>query len=325
MEDYEKLLAEGYGLRLFQSQRSRRGLVVKTNDGWKELRKAEGDAAAVCFENQVRRHVADHGFTALEQFCLTTEGQPYVVGTEAGYVLLPYHKREEVSFGSEEVALLAVEVLGQFHRASEGMEGQSPSAAKNLIEQCRDKRQELNRIKKWIYRQSRLSPVDVEVLRQFDSLQQHLLLTEETLCAGSYPAVVEEAKQRGLLCHNRFKSSVVEMGQGTMYVTSFARSNYGCPLSDVAEFLRLLHREEGFTPRLGERVLASYDAICPLDGPKRQILGAMLLYPAKVLKLLSGYYNKRRTIKSEAFLQKLADCGAQCSGEAALAKALDLQ
>ena len=111
MEDYEKLLAEGYGLRLLQSQRSRRGLVVKTNDGWKELRKTEGDQTAVCFEDQVRRHLAQGGFTALEQFCLTLDGQPYVLGMEAGYVLLPYRKREEVSFDCPQTALLGATVL----------------------------------------------------------------------------------------------------------------------------------------------------------------------------------------------------------------------
>ena len=325
MEDYEKLLAEGYGLRLLQSQRSRRGLVVKTSDGWKELRKTEGDQAAVCFEDQVRRHLAQGGFTALEQFCLTLDGQPYVLGMEAGYVLLPYRKREEVSFDCPQTALLGATVLAQFHRAAAGMTGESPSPVKNLIETCRDKRQELKKKKKWIYRQSRLSMVDVEVLRRFETLQGRLKETETLLCSGSYPQLMAESKEQGLLCHNRIKSSVVEMEEGALYITSFARCNYGCPLSDVAEYLRLLQREESFTPKLGQEVLEAYGQICPLDEAQRQIIGAMLLFPAKVLKLMSGYYNKRRTIKSEAFLQKLSDCGAQCEGEARLVEEMQLQ
>ncbi len=325
MEDYEKLLAEGYGLRLLQSQRSRRGLVVKTNDGWKELRKTEGDQAAVCFEDRVRRYVADRGFLGVEQFCLSLDGQPYVLGTEAGYVLLPYRKREEVSFGQEETDLLGAKTLAQFHQASVGMTGESPSPSKNLVELCRDKRQELNRIKKWIHRQSRLSLVDVEVLRRFDSLQEKLKEVEERLWSGSYLSLAQQANTQGILCHNRIKSSVVEMEEKTLFITSFARCNYGCPLSDVAEYLRLLQKEETFSVQEGEKVLEAYGAIWPFDGPQRQILGAMLLYPAKVLKLMSSYYNKRRTIKSEGFIQKLSDCCFQWEGEQRLAKELQLQ
>ena len=323
MEDYEKLLAEGYGLRLCHSRRTRKGLVLQTDRGAWELRKAQGDLTAVLFEHAVRCHTYELGFRQMEVWIPARDGRPFVLGSEAAYVLSRYEKREDAVLDTAQDVARAAGTLARLHQAMAGVTAEGPKSGGHLIEDCEKKQRELAHIRKWIYRQSRHSAVDELVLRQYQRMHQRIVSAQEALSGGAYSALCHQAEEERALCHHLFKKSVLEQdAKGNYWVTGFSQCTFDCPLTDLAEFLRRMLREDWFGLPQARQAMEGYERETPLRKEEKETLGAMLLFPARYLKLLSGYYNKRRTIKNGAFLEKLTLSVAQSEKEEALARAL---
>ncbi|MDD3569788.1 MAG: hypothetical protein PHY44_01640, partial [Lachnospiraceae bacterium] len=169
MEDiYEKVLFHGYGLKLYNIMRTRRGLIVRTDKGVKELRKTNSDFKTIVFENEVKKHLYNKGFHNTDIYLETQEGMPYFVQNDQCFVLSEYVPVKEIDLEDLETAKKAASTLATIHSLSQGLTVEGKSNLGRLTNMCQKRRAELKHIKKWINNQSIYSPVDIIVVKSFD-------------------------------------------------------------------------------------------------------------------------------------------------------------
>ncbi len=307
MEDiYEKILFS-YGLKLYATQRTRRGLICRTDKGTKELRKTSFDKDTICFENGIKKYLYSKGFKDTDVYLETTEETPFYEGLESNYVLSDFVQVFETDMSDLENAKKAVETMALIHKLSCGFDEKGKVSLGKLPETIKKRRTELVKIKKWISAQSKYSPLDIVVVKNYDYFLERAKRAETLVNSKGYEKTVNLALQRQNICHNNLKGDSLRTKEnsGELYITGFERSSFDCGVSDLAGFLRRQIKDESCNAQKIDELIKAYNNVVPIEDFELETLGAMILFPAKVFKICNTYYNKRRVLINEAVLDKL--------------------
>ena len=80
MEDInEKILWEGYGLRFRGGTRTRTGLICRTDQGLRELKKPRGSVESLRLAFDVKERLRENGFQNITRFYEAAEGEPTIM------------------------------------------------------------------------------------------------------------------------------------------------------------------------------------------------------------------------------------------------------
>ena len=327
MEDlYEKVLFHGYGMKLYNITRTRRGLIVRTDKGIKELRKTNSDFKTIVFENEIKKHLYNKGFQNTDIYLETKEGLPYFVQNDQCFVMADFVAAKETDLTDLETAKKSASTLARIHDLSQGLTAEGKSNLGRLTNMCQKRRAELRRIKKWINNQSKYSPIDIIVVKSFDYFLERTGRTEEILTSSAYEDITRIAKEKGTVCHLNFKGDNIRQKEGSeeLYITGFDKSAYDCTLWDLAEFIRRQMKNPQCSEKTIDEVLKSYTEVLSIGSEEMKVLGAMILFPAKYFKLLNGYYNKRKVCQSDGVRDKLERCITTSHNEETMLKELGI-
>lgn len=307
MEDIYERIFSAYGLKLYSTQRTRRGLICKTDRGVKELRRTSSDGKTIVFENQVKKHLRGKGFSESDVYLETLEKEPYYTGIENNYVVSDFVATVDVDLNNLEMAQKAVGTMAKVHKLSQGFEGTGKTNLGKLPLTAKKRKSELVRTKKWINNQSGYSPLDVVVVKNHDYFMERTKRSENLLNSQSYKDTVDLAVNRKNICHNNFKGDSVRSidGNEKMYITGFEKCAFDCGVSDLADFLRRQIKEDKCDAKKIDILINTYNEVLPLNDFELKAMGAMILFPAKFFKICNSFYNKRRVIVSATLIDKL--------------------
>lgn len=309
MEDInEKILWEGYGLRLKGSTRTRTGLVCRTDRGLRELKKPRGSVDSLRLAFDVKEQLRQNGFCNISRFYETLEGEPFYRYDGVLYTLEDILPGEVLAEEEGAAFLRGAETLGQMHRAAAGLQSEAACwDRERLPRQYAKRRRELAKMRHRNDRRGNYDAIDLLLLRHYDRFMAQAQEAEALLAAGGYGAAVEEAAKRGAFCHNAFKGEALRLdGAGRLFVGSFDKCTSELPLSDLASYLRRYFKKTGGRAAEVEKMLERYGKACPLSAGDISILQGMLVYPEKFLRLVNEYYNRRRACVSPAMQERLA-------------------
>ena len=117
MEDInEKILWEGYGLRFRGGTRTRTGLICRTDQGLRELKKPRGSLESIRLAFDVKERLLENGFRRVTRFHLTTEGEPFYRHEGVLYTLEDVMPAEVLSEDNEGAFIRGAETLGHRDR-----------------------------------------------------------------------------------------------------------------------------------------------------------------------------------------------------------------
>lgn len=324
-EIYEKILWEGYGLRCKQSTRTRTGLVCRTDQGLRELKKPRGSRESLCLAFDVKEQLRQNDFRGVCRSYLTLEG-------------LPYFRHDGILYAVEDVMPAAVweekdgaafakgaEVLGQMHRAARGLWSAAARWETDRLPKLYAKRRgELAKVRHRNDRKGSYDALDLLLLRYSDRYMERAEEAEELLRQGDYAGAVTQAAEQGGFCHNAYKGEALRLQEnGQMLVGNFDKCLTELPLADLAAYLRRYLKKTDGAEAGVDAMLERYGRSCPLSQKDLTLLQGMLLYPEKFLRLVNEYYNRRRTCVSPAMQERLAAAAEEELGGERLKTFLD--
>ena len=305
MEDmYDKILFS-YGLKLYDVQRTRRGLICKTDKGMKELRKTTCDIETISFENRVKKHLYEKGFKDLDLYLETKEGLPYYRGVENNFVLSDFILVQDTNLEDLDMAKKAVEKMADMHKLSWNINGEGKVNFGKLPTIAKKRKSELVKTKKWINGQSRYSDLDMVIIKSYSYFIDRTNRAEEFIRSKSYERATDLAIERKNICHNNFKGENIKKKEKGLHITGFEGCVFDCGVTDLADFLRRQIKENYCDAKMVNQLIDCYNSKLPLEKFELETLGAMILFPAKFFKICNSFYNKRRVLVSEAVLEKL--------------------
>lgn len=305
----EKVLREGFGIKLFSGFKTRTGFVCRTDKGMKELKKA-AEEKGILFENDVKEHLIQKGFISLNRFLPALDQKPCFFYNGVYYTLENYIETQAIDDTMEENWVKGAKLLGNFHRAAKGLTSEYGRTNAGRLPILYEKRKrELQRIRKRISRQSCYNEVDLLVLYNYKRYNERIQASENLLIDSQYADYADMAIKEQTFCHNAFKPENIRLTEkGTFVLTGFGKCAYDCCMTDLAEYLRRYLKTENCCCDTIEKIIKEYNSVHDLSIGEIDIIYGMLLYPYKFLKLCNEYYNKRRVCVSEAMVQRLHKC-----------------
>lgn len=305
-----QVLQKGYGLKFLGASRTRTGLVCKTNKGFKELKKINGEEKRILFEFSAKEYLWYNGFRKVDRFIKTVEDKPFYSFNGTNYVLVDFFDGIEPDFLQENDIKKAVSALANMHSCSEGFKFNGGFSNIGRIPSVYEKRRsELLRIKKHIKHQSCYSSFDLIVIKNFSYYNNKAVEAIQMLKDCGYEDMSLKAAESNTLCHNAFKKENIKFNQfyDDIYIYGFGKCAYDIPAFDLAEFIRHCMKREDFDVKAIDLIFNSYNQVRNISCKDIEFIKAVLTFPAKFFKLLNGYYNKRRIYIGDTAALKLTE------------------
>ncbi|MDO4531130.1 MAG: hypothetical protein Q4C06_04040 [Bacillota bacterium] len=305
-ERNEKILWEGYGLRLRSATRTRTGLICRTDQGLRELKKPRGGTESLYLAAQVKQQLRKNGFDRISRMFETVEGEPFYRYDGVLYILEDTMPPESLGEDSTLDFVRGAETLGQMHAAAVGL----PDAGwdrERLPVLYKKRRRELSKMRRRKDKKGHYDGIDLLLMRYYEQYAAQVQEAEQLLQQGDYSGAVDRAAAEGAFCHNAYKSEALRLGSGgRIFVGNFDKCSRELPLADLAFYLRRYCKKTA-----GERegvweMLEAYSRYRSLSDQDLTLLMGMLVYPEKFLRLVNEYYNRRRACVSPAMEERLA-------------------
>ena len=96
------------------------------------------------------------------------------------------------------------------------------------------------------------------------------------------------------LCHGDFNQHHALMDRDGTMLVDFSRMGLGMQVSDLYLYLRKMLEKNNWSLRLGEKLLAAYEAVLPMTKAEHRYLYILFLYPEKYWKQINYYYNANK-------------------------------
>ena len=309
MEDInEKILWEGYGLRLRGGTRTRTGLICRTDQGIRELKKPRGSADSLRLAFRVKEQLWKNGFCNISRMYQTLEGEPFYRYDGVLYMLEDPMPAEAMPEENLAAFLCGADLLGQMHKGARGLQTEAEQWDRERLPKLYAKRRgELAKMRRRNDRSGCYDTIGLLLLEHYEQYMERAEEAEELLQKGSYGKALEEAAARGAFCHNAYKGEALRLEKdGKVFVGNFDKCSREIPLADVAFYLRRYMKKTAGDAAGVWEMLESYGRHCPLSDGDLIILQGMLVYPEKFLRLVNEYYNRRRSCVSPAMGERLA-------------------
>lgn len=312
-EIYEKIVREGYGLRLRHGTRTRTGLVCRTDQGVRELKKPRGSVDSLRLAFDVKERLYQNGFQNISRCYPTLTGEPFYRYDGAIYILEDVLPQEPLPEDNTESFLRGAEVLGEMHHAARGLKSPAAQWDEDRLPRLYAKRRgELARLRRRKERHSGYDEIDLLLLRYYAPYMERAAEAEALLRQGDYAAAVRRTAKEGGFCHNAYKGEALRPeADGRLFIGNFDRCMAELPLADLAAYIRrYCKKTEGDAAGLFA-MLERYNKHCPLSAGDGILLQGMLVYPEKFLRLIHEYYNRRRVCVSPAMRERLAEAARE--------------
>ena len=315
-EFYKKILWDGYGLQLRGTSRIRTGLICRTDQGLRELKKPRGHMENLYFAFDVKEQLRKNGFTGIGRFYPTVEGEPFYQQDGVLYTLEDVIPAEPLAEDCVASFVRGAEALGRMHTAAKGLKSTYAQWDwEKLPKRYAKRRSALAKIKKRSERNGTYDTIDLLLLQYYGLYMEQTAEAEELLQKGSYVQAAQRAEQTGAFCHTAYKGESLRVLQdGSLCIGGFDQCEAELPLADLAAYLKRYMKK---TDGQAEGVLAMLNAFekqYPLSEKDLLLLQGMLVYPEKFLRLINEYYNRRRACISPAMEERLTAAAQDHSG-----------
>ncbi|MGN0335274.1 MAG: CotS family spore coat protein [Lachnospiraceae bacterium] len=230
---------------------------------------------------------------------------------EKKFVLKRWQEGRECDPRSDFDICRAVEALAVFHEKAhhiwdfESEKEAEKFVAGDLQTEMEKRTRELKRVQQFIRGKQKKSPFEscyLEIVPEY--LEQAGKLAEQ-LKETPYASLRKKAVEERRICHGEYMQHNVLFDRSKVMLTNFEHVQIDLQLMDLFLFLRKIMEKQGWRISTGEKLLRTYEVICPLSAEEKRILALRLAYPEKLWKLANHYYHTKKAWIPAKSLDKL--------------------
>ncbi len=309
-EIFEKILFNGYGLKLYSAKRIRTCLICSTDKGITALKKRPADSLMVSFEGACREKLIENGFDKISSFIKTVDDEYCFTYLDQIYTLEPYRELITPDTDNEKVILSAVKTLAQMHNAAYGLDFEGGRSTLGRLEELFNKRTAyLRHIRKDIIRRGDYDIMDMIIKNNYDYFISRSVAAVEKLKSSGYEKLVAESAEKKTFCHNSYKSGNYMLDRNnSIVVESMPKAAYEIPCWDIAFFLRRMMKKADFDCEYMKRIFFTYAGNTVFTKQEEDVVKAIITFPWKFMNLCNEYYNKKRNYCLNPAVERFQRC-----------------
>lgn len=265
----------------------------------------------VMLSHDVKERLFDYGFSRIDRFRLSFDGEPFVSHSGQIYVAERRFDMQETDFADPQSIMRAIDAVAQMH----SIFVKAPIASDSFVEQnqaCPDDAQKrflaardaLNRVVKRARSGRRLSDFDVYVLKNQEFYMRQLDEWRDAATGSGLYERLWQAQRQGMIVHNDLREESLLCDGSSVAVIDFLKCSRGYFLTDLASMIGR-HFRSALKPVPAAKIVEVYLKRNPLDKRHIDNLYALLKYPGKFMSVCESFYEKKRTFTPVAFLSRI--------------------
>ena len=296
-------ILENFGLKSHRTCKERGAFICNTLVGDVKITKTNDNPDVIYFAHAVKEQAAMQGFLATDRYFTTVTGVPFVRMGFDTFTAVRFVGRRELDLSVCDDVKQAVKQLALLHKTLRNVNAKG-AMAKNDQAQFMHGEEILSQGVKQAKRQKKRTDFDMLLLNNADKYISLIYNAQAQLSATSYENLFSQAINTGDVCHNILKEAFLIPAAGELYITHFTHAQKNLHIHDLATFIRRYALKSNRTLSK-QTLLEIYQEHYPQPTEMREILDALLLYPAPFLKVLGQYFEKKRRFTPAGILQRM--------------------
>ncbi|WP_455714163.1 CotS family spore coat protein [Anaerosporobacter sp.] len=328
MEDRHEEIWKQYNVAIRNVYRVRGAYILETDQGLKLYRNYEGSENKVEFEQSVKQHLYNAGYSNVDLYLRNQNGELITadsMGTK--YIIKSWFNGEECNLREESEIVAASRNLAHLHNYMQsvqtGVDDQSAKYIYNLSTQFDKHNRELKRVRGYIRDKKQKNEFEVCFLNVYNQFYEQGLTALEILNNSSYEKLLEQCAQKNTMCHGNYIYHNILMLPDRIATTNFEKVCIGVQMFDLYCFIRKVMEKNNWNITYGNLIIEEYGTIRSISKEEMKILYVLLLYPEKFWKVTNFYYNARKSWVPRRNIQKLEDLSEQAKDKDAFLMQLE--
>lgn len=309
MQGMDREVAERFGFDVRNLVPYKDTFMIVTTQGRKVIRKMPFSPERLRFVHGAKEHLVDNGFTGVDRYLCTLDGEPYFSFDNSCYTLVDFTDGRESSFDNDNDVQRAAITLAAMHRASRGYV--APEGCKvqddlgNLPGYFSKRLDDIKKMKKQAKKgKGRFDQLFLEHVDNFCEVGES---AAADLAVSSYSSLVESTREEGLFCHHDYTHHNIIMDGEKVIVMNFDYCCYELKIYDIANFIRRKMRKCDWDISKTELIINSYNSVESLSKEEMDVMKIILQFPQKFWRVVNRYYNSRRSWSERSFVIRLQE------------------
>ena len=311
MDDRIANLVAQYELEIYSAGRSKGAWILETRDGIKRMAGCNYSEGKLCFEQRIKQHIRENGYSYVDCFVPAKEGTFLVQGPyNEQFVMSDWFLGDECDVKDIGQTYRLAKTLALLHTCLSGFlveEEEKVYCTQPKVPDVLEKRnRELRRVRSYIREKKQKSCFEQKFLSRFSEQYEMAEHAKKILDVNEYAACYENALQNGTMLHGNFTHhSVIMLPEGEVAVTGFDRAVAGIRIHDFYQLFRKMMEKWDWDVAVGDGLLENYEKIRSIPAEEYRLLKVLVSYPEKFWKVANQYYNNRKSWIPEKNMQKL--------------------
>lgn len=299
---------EAYDMDVYQTMRGRGAVIIKTDEGIRQIRQLDVNESRLAAEYQFKEKLYEIGFCSIDR-CIANKQEGLVTYDRYNnpYVMRTFFEGRECNVTNCDEINLAVDNLARLHIACrEVFKSTEGDVHIRLSGDFRKRNQELKRVRNFIGRQSPKREFEEIYMNAYNYFYNQAVVCESRFGNGN----MADMENHLGYCHGMYNNHSVMLYQGeggsTMVGTiNFDKFYVGNQLNDLYHFLRKTVEKNNYSFDIMRGIIERYERICPLDEQDIEYIYILYCYPEKFYKISNQYINAPKNWISPKMLEKL--------------------
>ena len=292
-----------YGLEVRKSVRTRGGIAVLTDDGYKLLYECTRSDSYYERENMITAGIKRTGFEYIDTYVMTAEGTLFS------------QDAQECDIRNETHVAMAAGTLAVLHGHMMNMDKCEHELKYNNATDMRMKfdkhTKEMRMVGNYLKGKKNKNEFEMLMRRSLMAFHEEALIAAQELEEMDYGSRIEKARTSYEMCHGSYNYHNVLFTDRGCAVTGFEHCCVDCQINDLYQFMRKLLEKNGWDARAGHSVIEAYSEVRPVSDDDMKLLRINFLYPEKFWKVINFYNNSNKSWIPRKSIEKLEGVLAQ--------------
>lgn len=305
-----------YGLEVRKSVRTRGGIAVLTDDGYKLLYECTRSDSYYERENMITAGIKRTGFEYIDTYVMTAEGTLFSQDAQGRkYILKDWFDAQECDIRNETHVAMAAGTLAVLHEHMMNMDKCEHELKYNNATDMRMKfdkhTKEMRMVGNYLKGKKNKNEFEMLMRRSLMAFHEEALIAAQELEEMDYGSRIEKARTSYEMCHGSYNYHNVLFTDRGCAVTGFEHCCVDCQINDLYQFMRKLLEKNGWDARAGHSVIEAYSEVRPVSDDDMKLLRINFLYPEKFWKVINFYNNSNKSWIPRKSIEKLEGVLAQ--------------
>lgn len=305
-----------YGLEVRKSVRTRGGIAVLTDDGYKLLYECTRSDSYYERENMITAGIKRTGFEYIDTYVMTAEGTLFSQDAQGRkYILKDWFDAQECDIRNETHVAMAAGTLAVLHGHMMNMDKYEHELKYNNATDMRMKfdkhTKEMRMVGNYLKGKKNKNEFEMLMRRSLMTFHEEALIAAQELEEMDYGSRIEKARTSYEMCHGSYNYHNVLFTDRGCAVTGFEHCCVDCQINDLYQFMRKLLEKNGWDARAGHSVIEAYSEVRPVSDDDMKLLRINFLYPEKFWKVINFYNNSNKSWIPRKSIEKLEGVLAQ--------------